>query len=76
MSADILADIWINPPRDWLDAPPLETAPEHWGAMPVDDWGAPIEPAPRHDLPRATLQPIEGALPCIGLQDLLSLAGC
>jgi len=73
MSAESLADISISPPRDWLDAPPREAVPEHWGATPVDDWGAPIEAAPRHDPPRATLQPIDGALPCIGLQDLLSL---
>jgi hypothetical protein len=52
MSAESLADISISPPRDWLDAPPREAVPEHWGAMPVDDWGAPIEAAPRHDPPR------------------------
>jgi hypothetical protein len=39
VEAHTLAAIRINPPRDWLDAPPLEAAPEHWGAMPIDDWG-------------------------------------
>jgi hypothetical protein len=52
MSAESLADISISPPRDWLDAPPREAVPEYWGATPVDDWGAPIEAAPRHDPPR------------------------
>ena len=46
-----LFEIKIDPPRDWLDAPPHEAAPEHWGAVPIDDWGneAPIDapdPAP------------------------------
>lgn len=51
VEAQTLAEIRINPPKDWLEAPPHEAAPEHWGAMPVDDWGneAPIDapdPAP------------------------------
>ena len=51
VEAQTLAEIRINPPRDWLDAPPRDAAPEHWGAVPVDDWGneAPIDapdPAP------------------------------
>jgi hypothetical protein len=51
VEAQTLAEIRINPPKDWLDAPPHEAAPEHWGAMPIDDWGneAPIDapdPAP------------------------------
>jgi hypothetical protein len=51
IEAQTLATIRIDPPKDWLDAPPHEAAPEHWGAVPVDDWGneAPIDapdPAP------------------------------
>ena len=48
--ADIrgLFEIKIDPPRDWLDAPPLEAAPEHWGAPPDDGEhdAPPIEAAP------------------------------
>lgn len=39
VDARSLAEIRIDPPRDWLDAPPHEAAPEHWGALPVDMWG-------------------------------------
>jgi len=52
MSAESLADISISAQPVWLDAPPREAVPDYWGATPVDDWGAPIEPAPRHDPPR------------------------
>lgn len=51
VDARSLADIRIDPPKDWLDAPPHEAAPDYWGAVPVDMWGneAPIDtpdPAP------------------------------
>jgi hypothetical protein len=39
VDARSLAEIRIDPPKDWLDAPPHEAAPEHWGALPVDMWG-------------------------------------
>ncbi|MFN8891812.1 MAG: AAA family ATPase [Alphaproteobacteria bacterium] len=39
VDARSLADIRIDPPKDWLDAPPLEAAPDYWGAVPVDMWG-------------------------------------
>ena len=39
VDARSLAEIRIDPPKDWLDAPPHEAAPEHWGAVPVDMWG-------------------------------------
>ena len=39
VDARSLAEIRIDAPKDWLDAPPLEAAPEHWPAVPVDMWG-------------------------------------
>ena len=60
VEAQTLATIRIDPPKDWLDAPPHEAAPEHWGAVPVDDYGneAPIiapdpEPEPAPEEPPA-----------------------
>ena len=39
VDARSLAEIRIDAPKDWLDAPPLEAAPDYWGAVPVDMWG-------------------------------------
>jgi hypothetical protein len=64
--ADIrgLFEIKIDPPKDWLDAPPLEAVPEHWGALPDDGEhdAPPLEAAPDpapeepHADPEALLQ--------------------